>query len=65
MSTHTSERVRSASPGRSNGQWLVDGHAPLNHNEEIKGVENPLNVRARIDEYARQGFDSIAEDDLY
>ena len=65
MSTHTSERVRSASPGRSNGQWLVDGHAPLNHNEEFKGVENPLNVRARIDEYARQGFDSIAEDDLY
>ncbi|WP_040158178.1 nitrite/sulfite reductase [Nigerium massiliense] len=62
----TTERVRAASPGRSNGQWLVDGKAPLNHNEEFKAEENPLAVRSRIETiYARDGFDSIPDDDLH
>jgi len=52
--------------GRSNGQWAVDGHAPLNHNEEFKAEDNGLNVRERIETiYAQQGFDSIPADDLH
>ncbi|HEX4471006.1 MAG TPA: nitrite/sulfite reductase [Nocardioides sp.] len=51
---------------RPNGQWKVDGTAPLNHNEELKAEDNGLNVRARIEEvYSKQGFASIAGDDLH
>lgn len=57
--------VRPSAPGRSQGQWAVDGHDPLNHNEEFKAEDNGLNVRRRIEEvYAREGFDSIPTDDL-
>ncbi|MDN5570034.1 MAG: nitrite/sulfite reductase [Propionibacteriaceae bacterium] len=59
-------KVRPPREGRSNGQWLVDGHTPLNHNEEFKAEGNPLDVRARIETtYAREGFASIPADDLH
>ncbi|TRY20146.1 nitrite/sulfite reductase [Tessaracoccus rhinocerotis] len=64
--TSTSDRVRPSASGKSNGQWLVDGTAPLNPNEEMKGVENPLNVARRIKEiYSKEGFDSIPESDAF
>ncbi|HEY3339375.1 MAG TPA: nitrite/sulfite reductase [Propionicimonas sp.] len=51
---------------RSNGQWAVDGHTPLNHNEEFKAVDDPLTVRRRVEQvYATEGFDSIPADDLH
>ncbi|MGV8909123.1 MAG: nitrite/sulfite reductase [Propionicimonas sp.] len=51
---------------RSNGQWSVDGHTPLNHNEEFKAIDDPLTVRQRVEQvYARDGFDSIPADDLH
>ncbi|MEZ5090908.1 MAG: nitrite/sulfite reductase [Micropruina sp.] len=66
MSTPAPARVRPPRVGRSNGQWLVDGTAPLNANEEFKAEDNPLNVRERIETvYARDGFDSIPNDDLH
>ena len=66
MTATAPARVRPPREGRSNGQWLVDGTAPLNHNEEFKAEDNPLNVRARIEEiYAKEGFDSIPIDDLH
>lgn len=61
-------RARVAGPdtSRSNGQWLIDGRTPLNHNEEFKAEDNPLNVRQRIlDVYSKTGFDSIPSDDLH
>ncbi|AQP45930.1 nitrite/sulfite reductase [Tessaracoccus flavus] len=64
--TTTPQRVRQSASGKSNGQWLVDGTAPLNPNEVFKAEENPLNVRRRIEEiYSRQGFDSIPHEDLF
>ena len=66
MTTTAPARVRPPREGRSNGQWLVDGTAPLNHNEEFKAEDNPLNVRARIEQvYAKEGFESIPVDDLH
>ncbi|MGL5248714.1 MAG: nitrite/sulfite reductase, partial [Brooklawnia sp.] len=68
MSTNstTGARVRPPREGRSNGQWLVDGQEPLNHNEEFKAADNGLNVRARIEQiYAREGFAAIPADDLH
>ncbi len=59
-------RVSGPDTTRSNGQWKVDGTAPLNHNEEFKAADNGLNVRQRIIEtYSREGFDSIPHDDLH
>ncbi|MFP5416993.1 MAG: nitrite/sulfite reductase [Actinomycetes bacterium] len=68
MSTDTpaGARVRPPREGRSNGQWLVDGRDPLNHNEEFKAADNGLNVRQRIEQiYSRDGFASIPADDLH
>ena len=68
MSTDTTAgaRVRPPREGRSNGQWLVDGQEPLNHNEEFKAADDGLNVRARIEQiYAREGFAAIPADDLH
>ncbi|MCU1432076.1 MAG: sulfite reductase [Actinotalea sp.] len=57
---------RPAKAPRSNGQWAVDGTAPLNHNEELKAEDNGLNVRERIEQvYSVEGFDSISGDDLH
>ncbi|MEJ5913041.1 nitrite/sulfite reductase [Pseudokineococcus sp. 1T1Z-3] len=56
---------RPARAARPNGQWAVDGTAPLNHNEQFKQDDPALNVRRRVEEvYAREGFGSIEPDDL-
>lgn len=48
------------------GQWLIDGTAPLNHDEEIKQASPVLDVKQRvIDIYSKGGFDSIDREDLY
>ena len=64
--SHTPTRVRPPQAKRSNGQWAVDGTAPLNPNEEVKAADNGLNVYQRIiDTYSIQGFDSIPKEDLH
>ena len=51
---------------RSNGQWKVDGTAPLNGNEAWKAEGGGLEVRERIESiYASGGFDSIDPTDLH
>ncbi|MFZ2625630.1 MAG: nitrite/sulfite reductase [Propionibacterium sp.] len=50
---------------RSEGQWAVDGHEPLNSNEVVKAKDIGLHVRQRvISDYAEKGFKSIPDDDL-
>ena len=50
---------------RGEGQWKLGYREPLNPNEQIKKDDNPLNVRARIENiYSKQGFDSIDKQDL-
>jgi sulfite reductase (ferredoxin) len=50
---------------RGEGQWAVGHREPLNPNERIKKDDNPLNVRARIENiYAHTGFASIDPQDL-
>lgn len=63
MSAPTKPRTR---PKKSEGQWLIDGSAPLNHDEEIKQESPVLDVKQRvIDIYSKGGFDSIDREDLY
>ncbi|MGZ0712343.1 nitrite/sulfite reductase (plasmid) [Coraliomargarita sp. W4R53] len=51
---------------KPNGQWKIDGTAPLNGNEEWKQVDNGLSVRDRIENiYAKGGFASIDPTDLH
>ncbi|MBV9319019.1 MAG: nitrite/sulfite reductase [Mycobacterium sp.] len=51
--------------GRSEGQWAMGYREPLNATEQVKKDDNPLNVRARIENiYAQRGFDSIDKSDL-
>lgn len=66
MSTITkTERSAGGRAPKPEGQWALGQLDPLNHNEEFKLADNPLNVRQRIiDTYAEQGFDSIPSDDL-
>ena len=62
----TAVRVRPSRSGKPQGQWKVDGPAPLNSNEEVKAAGNGLDVRERIEQvYAREGFDAIDGDDLH
>ncbi|XVU24604.1 nitrite/sulfite reductase [Actinoplanes sp. CA-054009] len=50
---------------RGEGQWALGHREPLNPNERIKKDDNPLNVRARIENiYAHAGFSSIDPQDL-
>ncbi|GIE83845.1 nitrite/sulfite reductase [Actinoplanes regularis] len=50
---------------RGEGQWALGHREPLNPNERSKKDDNPLNVRARIENiYAHQGFASIDPADL-
>lgn len=57
-----SPRVR---PRRGEGQWALGHREPLNANEQFKKDDNPLNVRARIENiYSRRGFASIDPNDL-
>ncbi|NKY45541.1 nitrite/sulfite reductase [Nocardia cerradoensis] len=60
-------RERTGKPVRrkSEGQWALGYREPLNANEQSKKDDNPLNVRARIENiYAKGGFDSIDKGDL-
>lgn len=60
-------RTRTAKPARrrAEGQWALGYREPLNANEQAKKDDNPLNVRARIENiYSKQGFDSIDKSDL-
>ncbi|SDL96181.1 sulfite reductase (ferredoxin) [Corynebacterium mycetoides] len=55
-------KARSKKP---EGQWLIDGTAPLNHDEELKQLEPVMAVKQRvIDIYSKQGFASIPPEDL-
>ncbi|GAA2547205.1 nitrite/sulfite reductase [Winogradskya consettensis] len=50
---------------RGEGQWALGHREPLNPNERIKKDDNPLNVRARIENiYAHTGFAGIDPQDL-
>ena len=50
---------------KGEGQWALGYREPLNANEQSKKDDNPLNVRARIENiYARGGFASIDPGDL-
>src|SRR5690606_17853340 len=41
---------------RAEGQWKLGYREPLNPNEQVKKDDNPLNVRARIENiYSKQG----------
>ncbi|CAM2961960.1 nitrite/sulfite reductase [Skermania piniformis] len=58
-------RRRPAGRRRAEGQWALGYREPLNANEQAKKDDNPLNVRARIENiYARTGFDGIDKGDL-
>ncbi|GIH12770.1 nitrite/sulfite reductase [Rugosimonospora africana] len=60
--TATAARPRRA---RGEGQWALGHREPLNANERSKKDDNPLNVRARIENiYAHRGFASIDPADL-
>ncbi|TAL41575.1 MAG: nitrite/sulfite reductase, partial [Salinibacterium sp.] len=51
---------------RPNGQWKIDGTAPLNANETWKQEDGGLSVRERIESiYSKKGFDSIDGTDLH
>ena len=64
--TQTTTPARPKRAAKPNGQWKVDGKAPLNPSEEMKAADNGLNVRQRIEEiYSVQGFDSIDPEDLH
>lgn len=64
--THARPGTRPPRATKPNGQWKVDGREPLNDNERFKAEENSLDVRQRIEEvYAKEGFDSISDDDLH
>jgi sulfite reductase (ferredoxin) len=57
--------ARPARRRRGEGQWALGYREPLNANEQSKKDDNPLNVRARIENiYAHRGFDSIDPGDL-
>ncbi|MGB3772941.1 MAG: nitrite/sulfite reductase [Rhodococcus sp. (in: high G+C Gram-positive bacteria)] len=61
----TAERPKRPAKRRSEGQWALGYREPLNANEQNKKDDNPLNVRARIENiYSKQGFDSIDKSDL-
>ncbi len=64
--TQTTAPGRPKRAAKPQGQWRVDGKAPLNHNEELKAADDGLNVRERIEQiYALKGFDSIDPEDLH
>jgi sulfite reductase (ferredoxin) len=66
--TDAPPRRRAAAPAkrpRGEGQWALGYREPLNPNERSKKDDDPLNVRARIENvYAHGGFDSIDPADL-
>jgi sulfite reductase (ferredoxin) len=61
----TNAPTRRPRPKRGEGQWALGYREPLNANEQAKKDDNPLNVRARIENiYAHGGFESIDGGDL-
>ena len=57
--------ARSARRPRGEGQWALGHREPLNPNERTKKDDDPLHVRARIENiYAHRGFSSIDPADL-
>jgi sulfite reductase (ferredoxin) len=57
--------TRPARRPRGEGQWALGYREPLNPNERTKKDDDPLHVRARIENiYARRGFASIDPADL-
>jgi sulfite reductase (ferredoxin) len=66
--TDTTPAARPARPvrkARGEGQWAMGHREPLNPNERTKKDDDPLNVRARIENiYAHGGFASIDPADL-
>ncbi|WP_018599291.1 nitrite/sulfite reductase [Mycobacterium sp. 155] len=63
--TEVQDKPRPTKKPRDEGQWALGSRDPLNPNEAFKQEDDALNVRARIiDAYSKQGFDSIAKDDL-
>ncbi|MCV7172245.1 nitrite/sulfite reductase [Mycobacterium manitobense] len=63
--TPTPPKARAPKRPRGEGQWKLGYREPLNANEQAKKDDNPLNVRARIENiYAEGGFDSIDKGDL-
>ncbi|GIF64502.1 ferredoxin--nitrite reductase [Asanoa ishikariensis] len=61
----SSTPARSPRRARGEGQWALGHREPLNANERAKKDDNPLNVRARIENiYAHGGFASIDPADL-
>ena len=66
MPASTATRAEKERTKKPEGQWLIDGTEPLNHDEELKQREPVLEVKQRvIDTYAKGGFDSIDREDLY
>ncbi|GGL01543.1 nitrite/sulfite reductase [Mangrovihabitans endophyticus] len=64
-SSTTSRPTARPRKARGEGQWALGHREPLNSNEQLKKDDNPLNVRARIENiYARNGFGSIDPQDL-
>ena len=66
-STETERPARQPRPRqkRGEGQWALGYREPLNPNEQSKKDDNPLNVRARIENiYSVRGFDSIDPGDM-
>ncbi|MGC5021555.1 nitrite/sulfite reductase [Micromonospora sp. DT47] len=63
--TPTAPAARAPRRPRGEGQWALGHREPLNANERIKKDDDPLNVRARIENiYAHRGFASIDPQDL-
>ncbi|WP_029112890.1 nitrite/sulfite reductase [Mycobacterium sp. URHB0044] len=63
--TPPASKAKPAKRPRGEGQWALGYREPLNANEQSKKDDNPLNVRARIENiYAPGGFDSIDKGDL-
>src|ERR1044071_7855306 len=61
----SSTPARPARRARGEGQWALGHREPLNANERTKKDDDPLNVRARIENiYAHGGFASIDPADL-
>ncbi|KQY59121.1 sulfite reductase [Aeromicrobium sp. Root495] len=65
MASDSPAPTRAPRRKRGEGQWALGYREPLNPNEQSKKDDNPLNVRARIENiYAVRGFDSIDPGDL-
>lgn len=63
--TTATKTARKRRPKKPEGQWKIDGTAPLNHDEEVKQEDGGLSARQRIiDIYSKEGFESIPADDL-